>query len=249
MPQGKKKGGQAAPAPAAEPKTEEAPKGKKGGKKAEEAHKKEEKPQPAPEPKKEDPKEQEDGQVEEEDDDDDEEEESEDMPDLEPATQGGAQAKTGNQKTSRSEKKSRKALAKVGLKPVPGIVRVTVKKSKNMLFVIQSPEIFKSPVSDTYVVFGEAKIEDLTQAAQEGLADAITGKAAAAAAEKTSEAKPAAGGTVEEIGDDEEVDETGVEAKDIELVMQQANVSRARAVKALKKNDMDIVNAIMDLTM
>lgn len=40
-------------------------------------------------------------------------------------------------------------------------------------------------------------------------------------------------------------DETGVEAKDIELVMSQANVSRAKAVKALKSNQNDIVNAIM----
>ena len=31
--------------------------------------------------------------------------------------------------------------------------------------------------------------------------------------------------------------------------MQQANVSRPKAVKALKKNANDIVNAIMDLTM
>jgi hypothetical protein len=36
-----------------------------------------------------------------------------------------------------------------------------------------------------------------------------------------------------------------VEEKDIELVIQQANVSRARAVRALKNNKNDIVNAIM----
>lgn len=41
------------------------------------------------------------------------------------------------------------------------------------------------------------------------------------------------------------VDETGVEVKDIELVMSQANVSRAKAVRALKNNNNDIVNAIM----
>ena len=49
--------------------------------------------------------------------------------------------------------------------------------------------------------------------------------------------------------EDEEVDATGVEEKDIELVMSQANVSRAKAIKALKKTENDIVNAIMDLTM
>lgn len=55
--------------------------------------------------------------------------------------------------------------------------------------------------------------------------------------------------TIPEEEDDEEVDATGVEEKDIELVMSQANVSRGRAIKALKKTENDIVNAIMDLTM
>ncbi len=36
-----------------------------------------------------------------------------------------------------------------------------------------------------------------------------------------------------------------MEEKDIELVMQQANVSRPKAVRALKNNKNDIVNAIM----
>ncbi len=53
----------------------------------------------------------------------------------------------------------------------------------------------------------------------------------------------------EEEDDGEEVDATGVEEKDIELVMSQANVSRAKAVRALKNNTNDIVNAIMELTM
>ena len=44
------------------------------------------------------------------------------------------------------------------------------------------------------------------------------------------------------------VDAAGVDEKDIDLVMQQAKVSRAKAVKALKAHDNDIVNAIMELT-
>jgi hypothetical protein len=47
------------------------------------------------------------------------------------------------------------------------------------------------------------------------------------------------------VEEDGEIDETGVESKDIELVMSQAGCSRAKAVAALKKNDNDIVNAIM----
>merc|ERR1711985_66306 len=74
-------------------------------------------------------------------------------------------------KQSRSEKKSRKAMQKLGMKPVPGIMRVTVKKSKNILFVISKPDVFKSPASDTYIIFGEAKIEDLSAQAQTAAAE------------------------------------------------------------------------------
>lgn len=52
----------------------------------------------------------------------------------------------------------------------------------------------------------------------------------------------------EEEEEEGEVDETGLEAKDIELVMAQANVSRSKAIKALKENDNDIVNSIMALS-
>ena len=65
-------------------------------------------------------------------------------------------------------------------------------------------------------------------------------------AEPRAAPKPAA---AEPEDDDEEVDESGVEPKDIELVMTQAGVSRSKAVKALKSADGDIVSAIMELTM
>lgn len=48
--------------------------------------------------------------------------------------------------------------------------------------------------------------------------------------------------------DDDDVDETDVDPKDIELVQTQAGVSRSRAVKALKAANGDIVAAIMELT-
>merc|ERR1711959_52810 len=74
---------------------------------------------------------------------------------------------SGKGKQSRSEKKSRKAMAKLGMKPVPGIMRVTVKKSKNILFVIKEPDVFKTSTDNpkapaTYIVFGKAEIEDLS---------------------------------------------------------------------------------------
>ncbi|KZF20799.1 nascent polypeptide-associated complex, alpha subunit [Xylona heveae TC161] len=158
---------------------------------------------------------------------------------------------------SRNEKKARKAIAKLGLKHVPGITRVTLRRPKNILFVINQPDVYKSPSSNTYIIFGEAKIEDLNSAAQASAAQQL------AAAEANANADPHAGhdhgdkgkaveaGDVkkdEEEDDGEEVDETGLEAKDIELVMAQASVSRKKAVKALKENDNDIVNSIMALS-
>ncbi|KAF9688822.1 hypothetical protein SADUNF_Sadunf01G0028000 [Salix dunnii] len=136
---------------------------------------------------------------------------------------------SGRSKQSRSEKKSRKAMLKLGMKPIPGI-----------LFVISKPDVFKSPTSDTYVIFGEAKIEDLssqlqTQAAEQFKAPDLSHVIS----------KPETSAVAQ---DDEEVDETGVEPKDIELVMTQAGVSRSKAVKALKAANGDIVSAIMDLT-
>ena len=49
-------------------------------------------------------------------------------------------------------------LALPGLKPVPDVTRVAIRKSKNILFVIASPEVYRSPSSDTYIVLGEAKV-------------------------------------------------------------------------------------------
>jgi hypothetical protein len=50
---------------------------------------------------------------------------------------------------------------------------------------------------------------------------------------------------IQEESEEEELDVTGIEEKDIELVMSQANVSRNKAIKALNNNQNDIVNAIM----
>src|ERR1700737_4424869 len=74
---------------------------------------------------------------------------------------------------SRGEKKARKALGKLGLKHIPGITRVTLRRPKNILFVINSPEVYKSPNSDCYIIFGEAKIEDANSQAQASAAQQL----------------------------------------------------------------------------
>lgn len=95
-------------------------------------------------------------------------------------------------------------------------------------------------------MFGEAQPEDFVSRAQMKAAEKF----------KIPEGTPAPSmPKIEDEDEDDvdvadaELDTEGVEDKDIELVMQQAGVSKTKAVKALKKNSNDIVNAIMELTM
>ena len=117
-----------------------------------------------------------------------------------------------------------------------------------MLFVIKKPEVFRHASNDSYIVFGEMIPEDMSKSSS-AIASQNFQNAGFNIQNLQSQAQKAADSAITEVPaaeeDDEEVDDTGVEPKDIELVMQQANVSRSKAVKALKKNDLDIVNAIM----
>merc|ERR1712224_962020 len=79
--------------------------------------------------------------------------------------------------------------------------------------------VHKAPASDTYVVFGEAKIEDLSAQAQANAAQSVT------AAPDAKEAEPKKSEPEIEEVDEGDIDEEGVEAKDIELVMSQVQVA------------------------
>ncbi|KAJ3260786.1 hypothetical protein HK103_007349 [Boothiomyces macroporosus] len=142
-----------------------------------------------------------------------------------------------NNNISKNELKARKAMEKMGLKPAPEYTRVVIRRSNQALFVIAKPDVYKTAGGDTHVVFGEVKIEDV--AAQQAAAAQFLGPIDQTAEEPVPEL----------VEDEEAVDEEGVEANDIEMVMNQAGVSRAKAVNALKAHNNDIVNAIMELTM
>merc|ERR1712220_26783 len=178
--------------------------------------------------------------------DSDDESTDDDMPEMEEGEAGDGE---GKGKQSRSEKKSRKAMQKLGMKPVQGIIRVTVKKSKNILFVIKSPDVFKTSSDNpkspaTYIVFGKAEIEDLSAQATSAAVEQF--KAPGAGLDMGSEDAP----KIEAVDGDDEVDEDAgdLDENDIELVVKQACVSKAKAIKALKQNDNDVVNAIMALS-
>merc|ERR1711937_148776 len=161
------------------------------------------------------------------------------------AEDGAGDAQTEG-KQSRAQKKVMKAMSKLNLKKVPGIMKVVMRNSKkgNLLFSIHGGEVYKVPGSDTYIVFGEAVPEDFLRNAQMKAAEKFK------VPETTAPAAPLA--TIEDENEDDEnveVSTEGVEEKDIELVMQQAGVTKTKAIKALKNNGNDIVNAIMELTM
>ena len=178
-----------------------------------------------------------------------EEGEDDEPPGLETVDAAPAAQEAQKAKQSRAERKARKAMGKLGLKPVSGVMRLTIKRAKDTLFVITRPDVYKATNSDTFVAFGEIKVEDLSASA------AALENARKATEEPAKPAEPAAEPEKKEeeaaapaAAEEEAVDETGLSAQDIDLVVQQGKCTRAKAVEALRRNNGDIVNSIMELS-
>merc|ERR1712000_294904 len=161
---------------------------------------------------------------------------------VEEEPQAAAQEEAGHRQ-SKSEKKARKQIQKLGLRQITDITRVTIKKSKNVIFAISNPDVFKSPSSETYVIFGEVKVDDFGQ--QTGLQQAAASLDTDADDDDIpalEEETPAA--TVEEVP----AAEGEFPEQDIELIMKQGEATREQAIDALQKSNGDVVNALMELT-
>ena len=143
------------------------------------------------------------------------------------------------------------------MKPFPGIVSVKVKKGKGVcsflsrvvslltsqqvLFVVNNPEVFKNPGSDnTYVIFGEAKVE------QDNVNQAL--------ADNLAQFKPSELANDDDIPDLVPTTETTASTTEstladidnlAQLVIDQTSCSKAAAVKALNETNGDVVAAIM----
>lgn len=149
----------------------------------------------------------------------------------------------GGVNAGKASKRYAKAMAKLGLKPEPNITRVAIRKGRAQNLAINRPEVYRFPNTNTFVIFGEIAGDDMMMGAQEEAAKAAASAVTSSGAKKDD--KPAATAA----DDEEEVDAAGLDEKEIKLVMSQANVSRGKAIKALKNNKGDIVNTIMELTM
>ncbi|VEU22622.1 DEKNAAC103597 [Brettanomyces naardenensis] len=166
------------------------------------------------------------------------------------------------------EKKAKEQLLKLGLKPLKDISRVTFRKKGNFILAIDNPEVFRTQ-GGSYIVFGEAKVEDLNKryaeavAAQNAAQQAGAQAEGAEGAESISTTGAAADAITEDLkkasledeeekkeeeDDDKEEDATGLEQADIDVIVEQTNVSKNKAIRALREHKGDVVNAIMSLT-
>lgn len=158
----------------------------------------------------------------------------------------------------KAEKKARDALIKLGLKQLKDISRVTFRKKDNTILAIEKPEVYRTQ-GGSYVIFGEAKAEDLNKryeeamAAQEAAREVNSAVNAPADDLASSIQNDLAKASLEDNSanaedDDEEVDTAGLDEADIAVIMEQTSASRNKAAKALKEYKGDIVNAIMSLS-
>lgn len=162
----------------------------------------------------------------------------------------------GGRVIGRKERAARKEISKAAtLKAVPQIKRVTFKRHNGPVFAISNAEVYYDTTSGAYVIYGQPMVETNGLGAQAAAAQRMASEQQSSGLTESL----AAGSsklTVEDDADedaeeeaDEQVDASGLDEKDITIVMDQAHVSRKKAIKALRDNNNDIVNTIMELTM
>merc|ERR1712045_435952 len=161
-------------------------------------------------------------------------------------------------KLNRGEKKCRKALMKLGMKQFAGITRVTLRKRDGYIFVINEPEVLKSAEGgNSFVCFGEIKVDDPQQRLQAHEAQKFAEHQAAHAAgtahqdehEQTKvEEKPAKKGKKKEEDEGEAANEEGITPGHINMVMEHTGCTRNAAIEALRESGDDMINAVTKLT-
>ena len=151
-------------------------------------------------------------------------------------------------KASRGEKKFKKAMMKMGLKPMEGFTRATLKTTKSMLLYIDNPFVMTTGVNEhNYLIFGEAKIFDFKNAlSKEKMQKFNKGRTA-----KESNVPETVVEEQEEVKEDEvkeekeeEIDESKFNEEDIKSIMDYSKCDRQAAVKALAKANGDVIDAI-----
>lgn len=152
-------------------------------------------------------------------------------------------------KYSRGEKKARRLLMKLDLERIPNVSRVTMRKAKNVLLCMDRPDVYKCPYTKTLILFGEMRVEDTSNAAAAQAAERYLNDVNVRPAQENGEGLSSDNKLgIDDDEEDAKLDNGQLDEKDIELVIMQSSCSRQKAIKALLKNNADVVNAIMELT-
>ncbi len=130
-------------------------------------------------------------------------------------------------------------MAKLGLKEVVGINRVTVRKARAFLISIEDPEIMKSPNSETYIILGKPMVNENPS---NEMANQLTKQHKEA--EKVEEKVTT---KVETSLAEEDYSEEGINPEVLKRLMEYSKKPKAVCIKALRDNKMEEVSAIMAL--
>eukprot|EP00752_Nemacystus_decipiens_P002606 g2439.t1 len=159
---------------------------------------------------------------------------------------------------SRAEKKSRQAVEKLGLRAVKGVFRMTMRTTNGVVFVVKTPDVFKHPQQDTYVVFGAAdtgcsggeasarshRVQTPATTTSTSLDPGNTASMRAAAASSSSlSSSPRPDPSAVES----EAVSAGLDPADVLTIVSHAGCSPRAAIAALRDAGGDVVNAVMNL--
>ena len=145
----------------------------------------------------------------------------------------------------KSEKKVRKALAKLGMTKIEGVNRVTLRQKDNYILIVKDPEVYTSAQTEhTYIIFGELTIDDPDRKMAKEEIEKMRAEGERVQPVSQTEKKD----TIEIVDESGEVSEEGLDAAAIETVMTEGNVPRQRAVRALRAAGGDVVQAILNLS-
>ena len=165
----------------------------------------------------------------------------------EPTVVTPEETKAETAKASRGERKFKKAMMKMGLKPLEGFTRATIKTSKGMLLYIENPFVMTTGVGEhNYLIFGEAKIFDFKSAlGKEKMEKFKEGRQPEGESSLPETVKEEENEVEEEVAEEEaEIDESQFNEEDIKSIMDYSKCERKAAVKALSKAGGDVIDAI-----
>lgn len=129
----------------------------------------------------------------------------------------------------------------MGMKAVTGINRVTLKTTKNFILYIEDPDILKS-MENSYVIFGEAKFLDFTGNLAGEKAQNFQKVEEAQNKETTADVNAKVEEAEEAEGEDEDAGD--IPEEKIKTLIEYSSCTRAKAIRALKKTNGDVVEAI-----